>query len=87
MTIETIAFLGLVFIMTGLAAMVCERRMDVLYGSYIEGRTAGSGLLSIERLWTPVRSGFDRGFLLPQNILRLRWKAREMIYLASVIAC
>jgi hypothetical protein len=33
MTIETIAFLGLVFIMTGLAAMVCERRMDVLYGS------------------------------------------------------
>jgi hypothetical protein len=39
MTIETIAFLGFVFAATTLAAMAYERRMDVLYGPYLEGRT------------------------------------------------
>ena len=76
MTIETIAFLVFVFSATTLAAMAHERRMDVLYGPYVEGRAnrmdfpAGQFLKSIN-------SAVD-GF---------RWKARNMLYLTSVIAC
>jgi hypothetical protein len=77
MDIETIALLGFVFAATALAAMAYERRMDVLYGPYIQGRAEGRVLLSVERFWKPVHSAADR----------LRWKARPMIYLASVIAC
>ena len=76
MTIETITFLGFVFAATTLAAMAYERRMDVLYGPYLE-RRAGRVHPSIHRFWKPVHSAVDR----------LRWKARGMVYLASVIAC
>ena len=77
MTIETIAFLGFVFAATTLAAMAYERRMDVLYGPYLEGRAARRVHLSTQRFWKPMQSAVDR----------LRWKARGMVYLASVIAC
>jgi hypothetical protein len=77
MTIETIAFLGFVFAATTLAAMAYERRMDVLYGPYLEGRARGRARLTAKRFWKPVHSAADR----------LRWKARGMIYLPSVIAC
>jgi hypothetical protein len=77
MTIETIAFLGFAFAATTLAAMAYERRMDVLHGPYVEGRARARARLSTERFWKPVRSAADR----------LRWKARGMIYLPSVIAC
>ena len=54
MTIETIAFLGFVFAATTLAAMAYERRMDVLYGPYLERRAGGHVRLSTERLWKPM---------------------------------
>ena len=38
MTIEIIAFLGFVFTLTSLIAKAYERRQDVLYGPYIQGR-------------------------------------------------
>jgi hypothetical protein len=77
MTIETIAFLGFVFAATTLAAMAYERRMDVLYGPYLERRTGGRVRPSMHRFWKPMHSAVDR----------LRWKARGMVYQASVIAC
>ena len=49
MTIETIAFLGFVFAATTLAAMAYERRMDVLYGPYLERRTGGRVRPSMHR--------------------------------------
>jgi hypothetical protein len=77
MTIETIAFLGFVFAATTLAAMAYERRMDVLYGPYLEGRAGRRVRLSTQRFWKPMQSAIDR----------FRWKVRGMVYLASVIAC
>ena len=76
MTIETIAFLGFVFAVSTLAAIAYERRMDVLYGPYLEGRARARVRRSAERFWQPVRSVADR----------LRWKARGMVYLAAVVA-
>jgi hypothetical protein len=76
MTIETIAFLGFVFAATTLAAMAYERRMDVLYGPYLEGRARDRARPTPERFWKPVRSAADR----------LLWKVRGMVYLPSVIA-
>jgi hypothetical protein len=77
MTIETVAFLGFVFAATTLATMAYERRMDVLYGPYLEGRTGRRVRLSTGQVLKPLHSAVDR----------LRWKARGMIYLTSVIAC
>jgi hypothetical protein len=77
MDIETLGILCFVFAATALAGIAYERRMDVLYGPYIHGRAEGRALLSVERFWKPLHSAADR----------LRWKARPMIYLASVIAC
>jgi hypothetical protein len=76
MIIEEITVLGFAFAATALGALIYERRMDVLYGPYVEGRAnrmdfpAGQFLKSIN-------SAVD-GF---------RWKARNMLYLTSVIAC
>jgi hypothetical protein len=77
MTIETIAFLGFVFAATTLAAMAYERRMDVLYGPYVERRAGERAHSSMHRFWKLMHSAAER----------LRWKARGMVYLASVIAC
>jgi hypothetical protein len=76
MTIETIALAGFVFAAAALAALVYERRMDVLYGPYIEGRSGRAGT-SIERFWTPMRSAADY----------FRWKAGIFSCLAVMIAC
>jgi hypothetical protein len=76
MTIEMIIiFLGIVFATATLAAMAYERRMDVLYGPYLQGRTKRR--VDISAFLVPVQSAADR----------LRWKSRGMIYVASVIAC
>jgi hypothetical protein len=75
MDFETIGLLGFVFAAVALAATAYERRMDVLYGSYLEDRVAEEPHLSARRLRQP--SVTDR----------LRWKARNVIYLASIIAC
>jgi len=76
MIIETIVFVGFVFAATVLAAIVFERRMDVLHGPYIEGRNVSYPAIALNRFWTPVREVAD-GF---------RWKARNVAYFASVIA-
>jgi hypothetical protein len=77
MTTETIALLGFVLAVTTLAATAYERRMDVLYGPYVEGRASGLASVSADRFWKPVHSAVNR----------LRWKARNIVHLASLIAC
>jgi hypothetical protein len=77
MTIETIALLSFVFATAALAAAVYERRMDVLYGPYIEGHALELAGVSAERFRKPVRAAADS----------FRWKARNMAYLASAIPC
>ena len=76
MIIETIALVGFVFAATALAAIVFERRMDVLHGPYVGGRNVSHPAIALNRFWTPVREAAD-GF---------RWKARNVAYFASVIA-
>ena len=76
MTIETIALLGFIFAATALAAMIFERRMDVLHGPYIEGRGVPHPAMALQLFWMPVREAAD-GF---------SWKARNVAYFASVIA-
>jgi hypothetical protein len=72
----TIALLSFVFAATALAAIVFERRMDVLHGPYIEGRDVPHAATAFKRFWMPVREAAD-GF---------GWKARNVAYFASVIA-
>jgi hypothetical protein len=76
MIIEEITVLGFVFAATTLAAIAYERRMDVLYGPYLEGR-ANRMDFSAGQFWKPINSAVDH----------FRWKARNMLYLTSVIAC
>ena len=76
MTIETIALAGFVFAAAAFAAVAYERRMDVLYGLYIEGRPGRAGT-SVERFWKPMRSAADH----------FRWKAGNFSCLAVMIAC
>jgi len=73
MTIETIAIVGFVFAFSTIAAMLHERRMDVLHGPYVE---------QLER-----RDREKKLFLAPVIADRFRWRARNMIYLTSIIAC
>jgi hypothetical protein len=73
MTIETIAIVGFVFAFTTIAAFLHERRMDVLHGSYVE---------ELKR-----RDREKRLILTPVIADRFRWRARNMIYLTSIIAC
>jgi hypothetical protein len=77
MTIETIALLSFVFAAAALAAAAYERRMDVLYGPYIEGRAFELAVVSTEWFLKPVRAAADS----------FRWKARNMAYFASAIPC
>jgi hypothetical protein len=67
---------GLFIAAAMLAAVVLERRMDVLYGPYIEGCASD-------------RAGFAEELLKSARAVAdgLRWKARKVAYLASVIAC
>jgi hypothetical protein len=76
MTIEEITVLGFAFAATTLAAMAYERRMDVLYGPYVAGRADRTDL-SAGRFCKSIHSAVDR----------FRWKACNMLYLTSVIAC
>jgi hypothetical protein len=77
MTIETIGLLGFVFAATTLATMAYERQMDVLHGPYVEVHEGARPDLLADRSWIPARLTVDR----------LRWKARNMVYLTSLIAC
>jgi hypothetical protein len=77
MEIEIIGLVGFVFAATSLGALVYERRMDVLYGPYIETRKERRAAFLAGRIWKPARLLADQ----------LRWRARNMVYLASIAAC
>jgi hypothetical protein len=61
MMIELIALTGSVLAGAALAALAYERHMDVLYGPYIEGRTAPTRN-SVQQLWASIQAaaGFFR---------------------------
>ena len=83
MTIETIAFLGFVFIVTSLIAKVYERRQDVLYGPYIRGRRPRHPSQDAVRL--AARAIRTSG--LPQHFAQISWKVRHVSSFASAIIC
>jgi hypothetical protein len=72
MDIEILGSLGFAFAAIVLATRAYQRCMDVLYGSYIQGR---AGSLSVKRFWQPASSAIDRLSSL---------EGRKMIYLASI---
>jgi hypothetical protein len=59
MTIDMIALAGSVFVAAVLAGVAYERHMDVLHGSYIEGRAAPAGLARI-LTWLRSAAGASR---------------------------
>jgi hypothetical protein len=75
MNIEVLGLLGLAFAAIVLATMAYKRRMDVLYGPYIQARAGG---LSVKRIWRPGSSAIDRLSEL---------EGQKMIYLGSIGAC
>ena len=83
MTIEIIAFLGLVFTLTTLIAKAYERRQDVLYGPYIQGRNPQRPFeTAIARLAQAIKtSGLQRHFA------HVGWKFRDVSCFASAIIC
>jgi hypothetical protein len=74
MDIEIIGLLGFAFTATAFAMIAYERRLDVLYGPYIQGRAGG---FSVKRLWNPASSAIDRFLAL---------ESQKMIYL-GINAC
>ena len=79
MTIEIIAFLGFVFTATAVVAKLYERRQDVLYGPYIQGRNPQHPIACLARAIAATG--------LPQYWGRIGWKVRHVSYLASAIIC
>jgi hypothetical protein len=77
MEISIIGLVGFVFAATSLGALVHERRMDVLYGPYIEARKERRAAFPASLIWKFARLLADQ----------FRWRARNMIYLASIAAC
>jgi len=80
MTIEISAFIvSVVFIATSLIGKGLERRQDVLYGPYIEGRRARPPFEGIMDLLARA------GSALRPNAAQLTWKMRNVSSLASAI--
>ena len=80
MTIEFSAFIvSVVFIATSLIAKGLERRQDVLYGPYIEGRLAQRPLDAMADPLAQVISS------LRPNAAQFTWKMRNVSCLASAI--
>ena len=72
---DILGIAGFVFAATALGVLVYERRTDVLYGPYIEGRAQPRRVAAIR---DPARAFVDT------LIERLNWQARHVIYLASL---
>jgi hypothetical protein len=79
MTIEIIAFPGLVFVAATLIAKLFERRSDVLYGPYIQGRKR-----SFAGVWDQLEEAIASSGLR-QSFGRLAWKVGTVRYFASAI--
>jgi len=75
MTIEVIAIVGFAFAAATIAALLHEYRTDVLHGPYIEGSDPRSAVFMMRWSWATTIAD------------RFRWRARNMIYLTSIIAC
>jgi hypothetical protein len=75
MTMKMIAIAGFVFAATSIAALVQEYRTDVLHGPYIEGSDLSSNATTM------------RLTMAPAIVDHFRWRARNIIYLTSIIAC
>jgi hypothetical protein len=75
MTIEMISIVGLAFAAATIAALLHEYRTDVLHGPYIEGSSRRKDVITMS---LPLASAIADHF---------RWRARNMIYLTSIIAC
>lgn len=69
---DMIGLVGFVFAVTALGALVHERQMDVLHGSYIEGRLERPML---DLNWEPVRALADR----------ISFRVRNVVYLAALV--
>jgi hypothetical protein len=76
MDIEILGLLGLALIAIVPATMAYERRMDVLYGPYIQRGGRASPL--VKRFWKPASSAIDRLLAL---------ESQRMPYLAPISAC
>jgi hypothetical protein len=83
MTIEIIVCLGFVFSAASLAAKAYERRQDVLYGPYIQGRRRPHPFrIAVRLVVQAIRiSGLEQAFE------RISWKARNVSCFASAIIC
>jgi len=80
MTIEISAFIvSVVFVATSLVAKGLERRQDVLYGPYIEGRQTRPLLEGAMDLFV------QAGNALRPRATRLSWRMRNVSSLASAI--
>jgi hypothetical protein len=83
MTIEIIAFIGFVFTATALAAKLYERRQDVLYGPYIQGRNPQPPLETLVACLAQALAATG----LPRHWARIGWKVHHVSCLASAIIC
>jgi len=79
MTIEIIVFPGLVFLAATLAAKFYERRSDVLYGPYIQGRKRPFADLWDQLEAAVASSGLQRSFG------RFAFRLGTVSYFASAI--
>ena len=73
---EAVTIVAFVMISATLVALVIERRMDVLHGPYLEGRKGPSHTLLSAR--------FQAIACLAEQ---LRWKARNIMYVTSLVPC
>ena len=71
MDTEVLEIVSFVVAAIVLAKMAHLRRMDVLYGPYIQGR---AGRFSVKRFWQPASLAIDRLFAL---------EGQKMIYLET----
>jgi hypothetical protein len=83
MTIEIIALIGFVFIATSLIAKVYERRNDVLYGPYVQGR---DDQYSLKYLLDQLEEAIESS-RLRQGLGRVGWRVHNVSYFASAIIC
>ena len=79
MAIEFIVFPGLVFLAVTLAAKLYERRGDVLYGPYIQGRKRPSA-----ELWDQLQEAVASNNL-QRSFGRFAFKFATVSYFASAI--
>jgi hypothetical protein len=79
MTIEIMVFPGLVFLAATLAAKLYERRNDVLYGPYIQGRKR-----PFADLWDQLEEAAASSGL-QQSFGRFAFKVGTVSYFASAI--